>query len=180
MPTEIPEVLMIEPKVFADKRGCFFEVYQEERYTQHHNKLSFVQDNLSISTKGVLRGLHFQVNQPQSKLVQVIEGSIFDVAVDLRKDSPTYKQWVGRHLSSTNFQQFFIPAGFAHGFLVLSDQVKFLYKCSANYSPKDERGIKWNDPDLNINWPLEMEPILSEKDETLPYLKDVNFGEKIC
>ena len=162
----IDGLLIIEPKVFADPRGVFYEVYSENRYNEHGIP-RFVQDNHSVSKKGVLRGLHYQVNFGQNKLVRVTQGEIFDVAVDIRKQSPTYGNWWGLSLSEMNNLQLYIPVGFAHGFCVLSESAEVLYKCSDYYSPKDERGILWNDPNLAIDWPIK-DPILSEKDAVYP------------
>lgn len=171
---EIPEVVLITPKVFADERGFFLQNYQYSVFEQNGIKTRFVQDNLSHSVKGVLRGLHYQKNPAaQAKLVSVIKGEIFDVAVDMRKDSPTYGKWVGEYLSSENKKSLYIPEGFAHGFCVLSDEVYFTYKVSAEYAPKEDRGVLWNDKDIAIKWPKEIEnPILSEKD-----LKQPTFAE---
>lgn len=164
--TEIPGLLVITPKVFEDSRGCFMESYNFEELVRNGLNQIFVQDNQSKSKKGVLRGLHFQEKYPQGKLVRVIAGEVFDVAVDIRRDSPTYKKWVGVVLSSKNRKQFYIPPGLAHGFLVLSKEAEFFYKCTEYYHPEDERGIPWDDPEIGIKWPLEQvgEPILSEKD----------------
>ncbi len=164
----IDGLLIIEPKVFADPRGVFYEVYSENRYNEHGIP-RFVQDNHSVSKKGVLRGLHYQVNSGQNKLVRVTQGEIFDVAVDIRKQSPTYGNWWGLSLSEMNNLQLYIPVGFAHGFCVLSESAEVLYKCSDYYSPEDERGILWSDPDLAIDWPIK-DPILSEKDAVYPLL----------
>ena len=162
----IDGLLIIEPKVFADPRGMFYEVYSESKYNEHGIS-RFVQDNHSVSKQGVLRGLHYQVNSGQDKLVRVTQGEIFDVAVDIRKQSPTYGKWWGLSLSETNNLQLYIPVGFAHGFCVLSESAEVLYKCSDYYSPEDERGILWNDPELAINWPIK-NPILSTKDSMYP------------
>ena len=169
--TPIDGLLTIKPKIFADPRGMFYEVYSENRY-EEHGIPCFVQDNHSISKKGVVRGLHYQVNPGQSKLVRVTRGEIFDVAVDIRKQSPTYGKWWGLSLSETNNFQLYIPIGFAHGFCVLSESAEVLYKCSDYYSPKNERGILWNDPDLAINWPVK-DPILSEKDAVYPLFSEL-------
>lgn len=161
----IPEVVMLEPKVFGDERGFFFESYNEQSFAAVIGRsVRFVQDNHSRSTRGVLRGLHYQVEQPQGKLVRVIAGEIFDVAVDIRRDSATFGQWVGAMLSAGNRRQLWVPEGFAHGFLVLSDVAEVLYKTTDFYAPEHERCIRWNDPDLDIDWPLNMEPVLSAKD----------------
>lgn len=165
--TKLDGALIFEPKVFGDSRGFFMETYQKERYREAGILLDFVQDNHSRSSKGVLRGLHFQRTKPQGKLVRVVTGEVFDVAVDLRKDSPTYGLWEGILLSEENQRQFYIPPGFAHGFLVLSDVADFEYKCTDYYDASDEGSIAWDDPDLGIVWPIE-EPQLSEKDKAAP------------
>ena len=170
--TEIEGVYVIEPKVFGDERGFFMETYKQSDFEQAGLKYNFIQDNQSRSHKGVLRGLHYQKNFPQAKLVRVIQGEVFDVAVDLRKNSPTYGKWVGVLLSAENKKMFMIPRGFAHGFLVLSDTAEFVYKCDELYHPEDEGGIMWNDPDVNVKWPLNEEPSLSEKDKEHPLLRD--------
>ncbi|MGF1536320.1 MAG: dTDP-4-dehydrorhamnose 3,5-epimerase [Elainellaceae cyanobacterium] len=164
-PTEIPEVILIEPRVFGDDRGFFFESYNERAFVDKIGiNLSFVQDNHSRSAKHVLRGLHYQIEQPQGKLVRAVVGSIYDVAVDIRRSSPTYGQWVGRLLSAENKHQLWIPPGFAHGFLVVSDVAEVLYKATDFYAPQHERSILWNDPDVDIRWPLSEDPVLSKKD----------------
>lgn len=166
IPTAIPDVLIIEPKVFGDARGFFFESYNENAFAQATGlKVSFVQDNHSRSAKGVLRGLHYQLKQPQGKLVRVVRGSVYDVAVDLRKSSPTFGRWVGAELSENNQRQMWVPAGFAHGFLVTSESADFLYKTTEYYAPEQERCIAWNDPAIGIQWPLEGVPVLSGKDQ---------------
>ena len=170
--TEIEGVYIIEPKVFGDNRGYFFESYNENVFKAAGLNYKFVQDNESKSKKGVLRGLHFQKTYPQAKLVRVLDGEVFDVAVDLRKDSPTYGKWVGVILSSENKRQFMIPRGFAHGFVVLSETATFTYKCDEFYHPEDEGGIMWNDPLVDIKWPIEGEVLLSEKDKKHSLLKD--------
>jgi len=167
--TPLEGVLIIEPGVFEDNRGYFMETYHEGRYREHGIDCGFVQDNLSYSSKGTLRGLHFQIRHPQDKLVQVIVGEIFDVAVDLRPGSDTYGQWAGVQLSGTNHRQLFVPKGFAHGFCVMSDFAHFVYKCSDFYAPDDEGGVLWSDPDIGIKWPVET-PLISEKDKRLPLL----------
>lgn len=162
--TKIADVKIIEPKIFGDQRGFFLETFQSERYRDQVNITDqFVQDNHSRSSKGVLRGLHFQRNYPQGKLVRVVKGEVFDVAVDIRPDSPTFKQWVGVHLSEENQRQLWVPPGLAHGFLVLSDIADFEYKCTDYYHPEDEICIHWQDPEIAIDWPLS-DPVLSEKD----------------
>lgn len=162
--TEIPDVKIIKPKVFGDQRGFFLETYEQKRYQEMLNiNLTFVQDNHSRSQKNVLRGLHFQKENPQGKLVRVVRGEVFDVAVDIRKDSLTYGKWVGVILSEDNKSQLWIPPGLAHGFLVLSDIADFEYKCTNYYDSKSEGCLLWNDPTVNINWPIST-PILSDKD----------------
>jgi len=166
-PLAIPDVYLIEPKVFGDERGFFFESLNQAKFEQAiGRKVQFVQDNHSKSAKGVLRGLHYQDPKPQGKLVRVTQGEVFDVAVDIRKDSPTYGKWVAETLSAENKKQLWIPEGFAHGFLVLSDTAEFLYKVTDFYAPDFEQTIAWNDPDLAINWPLDGEPKLSSKDQS--------------
>jgi dTDP-4-dehydrorhamnose 3,5-epimerase len=165
--TKIKNLLIIEPKVFGDERGFFLETYQEQNYRNSGIPYSFVQDNRSKSTKGVLRGLHFQKTKPQGKLVTVTSGEVLDVAVDLRADSETFGCHESVILTGDNKKQFFIPPGFAHGFLVLSETAEFTYKCTDYYDPADEGGLIWNDPDLAIDWGIE-KPILSEKDNALP------------
>jgi len=169
-PTAIPEVLIIEPDVFTDKRGFFMETYHEKRYRELGIDVTFVQDNLAYSIKGTLRGLHYQHPNGQAKLIQTIQGEIFDVAVDIRSGSATYGKWVGEILSYTNKKQLFIPAGFAHGYCVLSNTALVAYRCSTFYSPEDEKGILWSDPVLNIEWPFQ-NPLVSEKDQFLPTIK---------
>lgn len=172
--TEINDLFVIEPTVYGDHRGYFLETYNEKDFFEAGLDMKFVQDNQSSSVKGVLRGLHFQSNFPQGKLVSVICGEVFDVAVDLRKSSPTYKRWYGITLAGENKRMFYVPEGFAHGFLVLSDTAVFLYKCTDFYHPEDEDGILWNDPEIDIKWPVEgIEKILlSEKDKKLKKLSD--------
>ena len=165
-------VFIIEPKVFKDARGIFYEVYSAKKYEEHGIPAHFVQDNHSVSEKGVLRGLHYQINPGQAKLVRVTRGEVFDVVLDIRKESPTYGKWWSLHLSETNKLQLYVPDGFAHGFCVLSESVEFLYKCSDYYSPENERGIMWNDPDLAIEWPIE-NPIISEKDNVYPRFNEM-------
>lgn len=172
IPTEIPDVLITEPRVFEDDRGFFFESYNERTFIEKSGITThFVQDNHSRSTQNVLRGLHYQIQQPQGKLVRVIVGSVFDVAVDLRKSSPTFGQWVGTLLSAENKRQLWVPAGFAHGFGVVSDVAEVLYKTTDYYAPQHERCVLWNDPDLAIAWPLTAEPIVSTKDKAGQPLK---------
>jgi len=166
--TSIDGVYIIEPKVFGDSRGYFMETYNKEEFDKAGLRYNFVQDNQSKSHKGVLRGLHFQTKHPQAKLVRVVSGEVFDVAVDLRKDSKTYGKWVGVILSEDNKKMFMIPRGFAHGFVVLSDSAEFTYKCDDFYHPEDDGGIMWNDPDINIKWPDVGKIELSEKDKKHP------------
>ena len=170
--TEIDGVYIIEPKVFGDERGYFMETYKDEDFKKAGLDYHFVQDNQSKSHKGVLRGLHYQLKHPQAKLVRVISGEVFDVAVDLRKGSKTYGKWVGAILTSENKKMLMIPRGFAHGFVVLSDTAEFVYKCDEVYHPEDEGGIMWNDPDIGIVWPYDGEPQLSEKDKLHKPLKE--------
>lgn len=170
--TSIEGVCVIESKVFGDDRGYFTETYKKSDFEEAGLHYDFVQDNQSRSKKGVLRGLHFQKKFPQAKLVRVIEGEVFDVAVDMRKDSPTYGKWAGVVLSEQNKRQFMIPRGFAHGFLVLSEYATFCYKCDELYHPEDEGGIMWNDPEVGIEWPFTEGLLLSEKDMKHPLLKD--------
>jgi len=167
-------VLLIQPKVFGDDRGFFMESYNAAELKEAGVDILFVQDNHSKSCKNVLRGLHYQVNREQDKLVRVLSGEVFDVAVDIRRNSPTFGLWEGYLLSDENKNQLLIPKGFAHGFCVLSETAEFLYKCSDYYSPEDERGIIWNDTDINIDWPVS-DPILSERDKKLPLLKNTGF-----
>lgn len=170
--TKINGVYIIDVKTYGDHRGYFMETYKEEDFNAAGLDYRFVQDNQSSSRKGVLRGLHFQKTFPQAKLVRVIRGEVFDVAVDLRKGSETYGQWVGVLLSDENHRQFLIPRGFAHGFVVVSDHAEFAYKCDEKYHPEDEGGILWNDPDINIEWPEVGEIILSDKDIINPTLAE--------
>ena len=170
--TSLPGVYIIEPQVFSDARGFFMETYQQKRYSEAGIEQIFVQDNLSSSIHGSLRGLHYQINHEQAKLIQAVKGTIFDVTVDIRRGSPSFGQWAGVHLSGDNQRQVFIPEGFAHGFCVLSEVAHVVYKCSDFYYPEDEGGILWSDPDLAIDWPVE-KPLLSDKDSRLPCLADV-------
>ena len=173
--TEIEGVYIIEPKVYGDNRGYFMETYKESDFIQAGLNYKFIQDNQSRSHKGVLRGLHFQKTHPQAKLVRVLEGEVYDVAVDLRKGSKTYGKYVGVVLSAENKRMFMIPRGFAHGFVVLSDTATFTYKCDELYHPEDEGGIMWNDPKIGIDWPEVGEILLSEKDKKHPSLKDAKI-----
>lgn len=169
--TKIQGVILVEPAVFKDSRGFFLETYDEEKYVQGGIRKKFVKDNRSSSVKGVLRGLHLQLKHSQGKLVSVVDGEIFDVAVDVRRGSPTFMQWVGVVLSGSNFKQIYIPPGLAHGFCVLSDNATLEYKCTDKYDPKSELGIRWSDPDICIDWPA-THPVLSKKDESsLPISK---------
>jgi len=164
-PQAIPDVLLIEPKVFGDARGFFFESFNQRAFNEATGtNHQFVQDNHSRSAKGVLRGLHYQIRQPQGKLVRVVSGAVFDVAVDIRKSSPTFGRWVGVELSADNHRQLWVPPGFAHGFVVLSDSANFLYKTTDYYAPENERCIAWNDPALGIDWRFDDVPSLSVKD----------------
>jgi dTDP-4-dehydrorhamnose 3,5-epimerase len=170
-PTALPEVLLIEPRVFPDSRGHFFESWVGPRYQEAGIAVSFVQDNFSRSTQGTLRGLHFQEPKGQGKLITVLSGKIYDVAVDVRSDSPRYREWIEIELNGDYPQQLWIPPGFAHGFCVLSEHADFMYKCTEFYAPETERSIRWDDPELAIDWPLDA-PILSEKDAAAPLLAD--------
>jgi len=169
---DIPGLLIVEPKVFGDARGFFLESWNRLRYAEAGLNADFVQDNVSFSRRGILRGLHFQNPQPQGKLLQVLLGEVFDVAVDIRRSSTTFGKWHGLVLSGENKRQFYVPSGFAHGFAVLSETALFQYKCTELYSPKDEMAIRWDDPDIGIQWPLK-EPLLSERDSKALRLRDV-------
>ena len=173
-PCDIEGLYVIEPTVFKDERGYFVETYNQNDMKEAGLDMVFVQDNQSMSTRGVLRGLHFQKQFPQGKLVRVVRGKVFDVAVDLRSDSKTYGKWFGVELSAENMKQFYNPEGFAHGFLVLSDEAEFCYKCTDFYHPGDEGGLAWNDPEIGVEWPLEegVDLIISEKDQKWKGLKD--------
>lgn len=165
-PTQIPDLLVLEPKVFGDGRGFFFESFNQQDFNQATGlDVHFVQDNHSRSSKGVLRGLHYQLQQPQGKLVRVVRGAVFDVAVDIRKSSPTFGQWAGIELTEDNQKQLWVPPGFAHGFVVLSESADFLYKTTDYWAPEFERSIVWNDSDIGIQWPIQDEPSLSAKDK---------------
>lgn len=172
----IAEVLILEPRVFGDARGFFFESFNQRRWKEVTGlDTTFVQENHSRSVQGVLRGLHYQIRQPQGKLVRVISGEVFDVAVDLRRSSPSFGRWVGVYLSAENKKQFWIPEGFGHGFVVLSPAAEFLYLATDYYAPEHERAIIWNDSDLNIAWPIDAEPILSAKDRVAPRLQEAEL-----
>lgn len=177
--TSIPDVMVIEPQVFGDHRGFFMETWQERAFSGAGIDLPFVQDNHSRSTQGILRGLHYQIKQPQGKLVRVISGEVFDVAVDIRKSSPTFGQWVGETLSAENRRMLWVPPGFAHGFYVVSESAEFIYKCTDFYAPAHERSIIWNDPTLGITWPLvdDMPPVLSPKDASGILLSEAEVYE---
>jgi dTDP-4-dehydrorhamnose 3,5-epimerase len=170
--TTLPGALVIEPQVFGDARGYFYESYNKAKYAEAGVTAAFVQSNVSRSAKGVLRGLHYQWPNPQGKLVSVLEGEVFDVAVDIRRGSPTFGQWAGVMLSADNKRHFWIPEGFAHGFCVVSEFATFAYQCTALYDREADAGVRWNDPDVGIDWPIS-QPLLSEKDEKAPLLKDV-------
>jgi dTDP-4-dehydrorhamnose 3,5-epimerase len=169
---DIPGLLIVEPLVHGDARGFFLESWNRRRYAAAGLDVDFVQDNVSFSRRGILRGLHFQNPNPQGKLLQVLEGEVFDVAVDIRRSSPTFGKWHGLVLSSQNKRQFYIPPGFAHGFLVLSETALFQYKCTAFYSPHDDRALRWDDPEIGIDWPLK-EPLLSHRDGGAARLRDL-------
>ncbi len=170
--TDLKDVLILEPDVFADERGFFMETYQQKRYVSEGIETLFVQDNMSFSRNGTLRGMHYQFPNMQDKLVQVVEGEIFDVAVDIRYGSPTFGQWTGVYLSGDNRRQLFIPKGFAHGFCVTGSLAYVIYKCSDFYMPEHDAGIVWNDPDIGIDWPVSS-PLVSEKDKRHPCLSDI-------
>lgn len=170
-PTPLDGVLIVEPRVFEDPRGFFMETYRADRFKEGGIDLPFVQDNHSRSGPDTLRGLHYQIEQPQGKLVRVVAGEVWDVAVDIRKGSPTFGRWFGERLSAANRLQMYVPPGFAHGFCVLSDAAEVIYKCTDFYAPGGDRAIRWNDPELAIDWPLE-EPVLSAKDAAAPTLAE--------
>lgn len=174
--TAIAEVLILEPQVHGDHRGFFMETWRNSIFEEHGIALQFVQDNHSSSARGILRGLHYQVNRPQGKLIRAIEGEIFDVAVDLRRGSPTFKKWVGVTLSADNKRQLWVPPGFAHGFYVISESAQIVYKCTEYYSAADDRSLRWNDQAIGIQWPLAAEPpVLSDKDRNAPVLGDAEL-----
>ena len=176
-PTALPDVLMLEPRVFGDTRGFFFESHNQNEFQRLTGcAVNFVQDNHSFSVRNILRGLHYQIQQPQGKLVRVVAGEVFDVAVDMRKSSPSFGQWVGTILSAENKRMLWVPQGFAHGFLVLSEQAEFLYKTTAYWAPEHERTIQWDDPDLAIDWPLNgRAPVLSVKDQAGQPFRQADF-----
>lgn len=172
--TQLPDVILVKPKIFGDARGFFMETYKKTEFAKNGIDIEFVQDNHSKSTKGVLRGLHYQKEpKAQAKLVRCPYGKVFDVAVDIRKNSPYFGKWTGAILSSENKHMLYIPEGFAHGFVVLSDEAELFYKASNEYSPENDRGIKWNDPDINIDWGIDFKPLVSEKDDRQPLLKEI-------
>ena len=177
VPTKISDVVLLEPQVFGDHRGFFMETWRADEFAEVGITANFVQDNHSSSTKGILRGLHYQIKHPQGKLVRVISGEVYDVAVDIRKGSPTFGQWIGEVLSAENRRMLWVPPGFAHGFYVMSDYAEFVYKCTDIYAPEYERCIVWDDPDLAIHWPLVAgsRPVLSEKDRGGLLLKDAEL-----
>ncbi len=175
-PAPLKGVLVVRPDVFRDDRGLFMELYREERYAPQGIDARFVQDNLSRSIRGTLRGLHFQHPSPQAKLIQAIQGEVFDVCVDIRLGSPTFRRWFGMRLSAQDPCQLFVPEGFAHGFCALTEEALVLYKCSDVYAPDCDAGILWSDPDLGIDWPVD-DPLLSPKDRDLPRLRDVPAGQ---
>jgi dTDP-4-dehydrorhamnose 3,5-epimerase len=172
--TDLPGVVLLTPRVFTDERGFFMETYHQATFAELGLPDEFVQDNHSSSSKGVLRGLHYQYPQWQGKLVRVIGGKIFDVAVDIRLDSPHYGQWVGVTLDDENKQQLYVPPGFAHGFCVLSEVADVVYKCTSLYKPSDDAGIRWNDPEIGILWPI-VKPVVSDKDAEAPLLSEINI-----
>lgn len=176
-PTEIPDVLIVKPDVFGDHRGFFMETWHARKFAEAGISANFVQDNHSRSSQGTLRGLHYQVNHPQGKLVRVLSGKVYDVAVDLRRSSPTFGQWIGRILSDENNEMLWVPQGFAHGFYVLSESADFFYKCTDFYVPECERTLRWDDPDLNIKWPLidGKQPVLSSKDTNGSSFKSAEY-----
>jgi dTDP-4-dehydrorhamnose 3,5-epimerase len=174
----IQGILILEPRVFADERGFFFESYNQRIFAEHGIESEFVQDNHSLSRRGTLRGIHYQVRNSQTKLVRVVSGEIFDVAVDLRRSSPTFGRWFGLNLSASNKTQIYIPSGFGHGFLALSDVAEVLYKTGDFYAPEHERCIRWDDPDLAIDWPLAGERIISEKDADGSLFRDAELSEE--
>ena len=176
LPSGLPEVVILEPKVFGDDRGFFYESFNAKGFAEATGiQRSFVQDNHSRSARNVLRGLHYQISQPQGKLVRVVSGSVFDVAVDIRRSSPRFGEWIGVELSADNKRQLWIPEGFAHGFVVLSQFAEFLYKTTDYYAPEFERSLRWDDPAIGIEWPFQGEPLLSKKDAAAPALADAEL-----
>ncbi|MBK1889182.1 dTDP-4-dehydrorhamnose 3,5-epimerase [Undibacterium sp. 14-3-2] len=176
--TNLPEVMIIEPKVFGDERGFFFESFNAKKFAELTSvDVEFVQDNHSLSAKNILRGLHYQIKQAQGKLVRVVTGEVFDVAVDIRKSSPRFGQWTGVVLSAENQRQLWIPPGFAHGFVVLSDKAEFLYKTTDYWAPEYERSLQWNDPAIGIEWPIQGDPVMSAKDQQGKLLADAEVFE---
>lgn len=176
IPTKLEDVIVIRPIIFEDKRGFFTETFRLNKFHKAGIREPFVQDNLSRSVRGTLRGLHYQIVNPQAKLVMVTEGEILDVAVDIRRHSPNFGKYVSRRLSEENKEMLYIPEGFAHGFFVLSERATFLYKCSDYYNPAGERGIRWNDPGIGIEWPVS-DPVLSQKDSNLPLLSELDESD---
>jgi dTDP-4-dehydrorhamnose 3,5-epimerase len=176
-PTAIPEVVLIKPKVFKDARGHFFESWTANKFAAGGLDLNFVQDNQNRSEQHVLRGLHYQLTKPQGKLVRVVTGAVFDVAVDLRRRSPTFGRWVGAELSADNHLMLWVPPGFGHGFMVLSESVHFLYKCTEFYYPQDEQAIRWDDPDIGVEWPLPpgVQPVISGRDAAARAFRDADY-----
>lgn len=170
----LPEVIIIEPDIFTDERGYFMETYHQEKFTGGGLDIRFVQDNQSMSARGTIRGLHYQIKRPQGKMVRVLLGEVFDVSVDIRRSSPNFGKWFGIILSANNKKAIYIPPNFAHGFCVLTERAEFFYKCTDFYNPDYDRAIRWDDPDLAIDWPIK-EPILSEKDANCPLLKDAEL-----
>ena len=177
VPTAIPAVVLIKPRVFGDARGYFFESWEERKFATGGLELHFCQDNENLSARHVLRGLHYQLTQPQGKLVRVVTGAVYDVAVDLRRSSPTFGKWVGAELSQDNHHMLWVPPGFAHGFVVLSESTHFLYKCTDFYAPEDEHAIAWNDPDLGIDWrlPAGAQPVLSVRDAAAGHFREAQY-----
>ena len=173
-PTRLPEVVLIKPRVFGDSRGFFFETWQQQKFAAAGIDMRFVQDNHSHSIRHTLRGLHFQIQHPQGKLIRVARGEVFDVALDIRRSSPRFGQWVGVRLTDTNHHMLWVPPGFAHGYLALSEEIDLLYQCTDFYAPEHERAIRWNDPQLGVQWPLasDVTPILSGKDQIAPLFKE--------
>ncbi|PCJ62024.1 MAG: dTDP-4-dehydrorhamnose 3,5-epimerase [Planctomycetota bacterium] len=180
IPLAIPDVLSIRPKVFEDNRGFFFESFNTKIFKDFGLEVNFVQDNRALSYKGALRGLHYQVNKFQGKLVSVLSGSVFDVAVDIRPGSSTFGEYVSDVLTGEDRNELYIPPGFAHGYYVISEKAEFFYKCTDYYSPEDERGLVWNDSKVNIDWPIDGDVLINERDKSQPILDDLNLKEKLC